>query len=84
MKKPLILFAMFCFCLSVLAQEHEAEHKLLQFQMVLLKRGSKPMTAGFFTIEVHPWWSEDVFKKNGKSGLQLQIHPWLVPDGILP
>lgn len=130
MKKPLILFALFCFCVPVLAQEHEAEHKLVQFQMVLLKRGSKPMprggvplplrnrhvayyqsllasgkaiiagpiqddpelagvailntksgddartwvagdpavTAGFFTAEIHPWWSEDVFKKNAKSG----------------
>jgi len=25
------------------------------------------VTAGFFATELHPWWSEDVFKKNAKS-----------------
>src|SRR5689334_6789758 len=38
MKKALLL-PLFCFfCVPVLAQEHETEHKLVQFQMVLLKR----------------------------------------------
>ena len=125
MKKALILLALFCCCVPVLAQEHEAEHKLVQFQMVLLKRapamprgGIAPalrkqhiayyqsllasgkaiiagpiqddpevsgvaifntksaddakawatadpaVAAGFFTVELHPWWSEDVFRKN--------------------
>lgn len=125
MKKALILLALFCCCVPVIAQEHETEHKLVQFQMVLLKRvrsmpqgGIAPplrkqhvgyyqslltsgkaiiagplqddpevsgvaifntksaeearawatadpaVTAGFFTVELHPWWSEDVFKKN--------------------
>ena len=130
MKRPLILLALLCFSVPVLAQEHEAEHKLVQFQMVLLKRGPRPIprggiapplrgrhiayyqslltsgkaliagpiqddpellgvailntksadearawatadpavSAGFFTPEMHPWWSEDVFKKNAKSG----------------
>jgi len=130
MKKPLILLALFSLCVPLIAQEHEAEHKLVQFQMVLLKRGPKPMprgwlsspllrehmaylqslltsgkaiiagpiqddpelagvlilnskstdeartwvttdpavNAGYFTAEAHPWWSEDVFKKNGKPG----------------
>jgi uncharacterized protein YciI len=129
MKRLLILIALFCFCVPVVAQEHEAEHKLVQFQMALLKRarsmrpgGIAPplrrqhigyyqslltsgkaiiagpiqddpevsgvaifntksadearawatadpaVTAGFFTVELHPWWSEDVFKKNGQTG----------------
>ena len=130
MKKPLILLALFCFCVPILAQEHETEHQLVQFQMVLLKRGTRPMprgwlsspmrrehmaylqslltskkaiiagpiqddpeligvlilntksaddartwmtgdpavTAGFFTAETHPWWAEDVFKKNARPG----------------
>ena len=131
MKRPLMLLALFCFfCVPVLGQEHETEHKLVQFQMVLLKRGPQPMprgwlaspmrkdhvaylqslltsgkaiiagpiqddpelrgvlifntksgdeartwinadpavTAGFFAAELHPWWSEDVFKKNPKPG----------------
>ena len=141
MKKSLILLALFCFCLPVLAQEHEAEHKLVQFQMVLLKRGQRPLprggvpaplrqrhmayyqsllssgnaiiagpiqddpelagvaifntksaddarawatadpavTAGFFTPELHPWWSEDVFKKNVKpSGPMIAYLAFLV------
>jgi uncharacterized protein YciI len=130
MKKPLILLALFCVCVPVVAQEHEAEHKLVQFQMMLLKRGSKRLprgwltsplrrdhvaylqslltsgkaiiagpiqddpelagvaifntksgddaktwitadpavTAGYFTAELHPWWSEDVFKRNAQPG----------------
>jgi uncharacterized protein YciI len=129
MKRSLILLALFCCCVPVLAQEHEAEHKLVQFQMVLLKRarslprgGIAPalrkqhvgyyqsllasgkaiiagpiqddpevsgvailntksaddakawaaaypaVTAGVFTVELHPWWSEDVFKKNVQPG----------------
>ena len=43
MKKALILLALFCCCVPVIAQEHETEHKLVQFQMVLLKRA--PTTA---------------------------------------
>ena len=130
MKKPLILLALLCCCMPVLAQEHQAaEHKLVKFQMALLKRtGATPrggiapplrrrhvayyqsllssgkaiiagpiqddpelsgvvifntksaddarawatadpaVSAGFFSIEVHPWWSEDVFKKNAQPG----------------
>src|SRR5689334_4667124 len=129
MKKALILLALFCCCMPVIAQEHETEHKLVQFQMVLLKRapttprgGIAPplrrqhvgyyqsllasgkaliagpiqddpewsgvaifntksadearawatadpaVAAGFFTVELHPWWSEDVFKKNVQPG----------------
>lgn len=130
MKKPLILLALFCFWLPAVAQEHETEHKLVQFQMVLLKRGPRSLprggvaaplrrrhiayyqsllssgnaiiagpiqgdpelvgvsifntksadearawatadpavAAGFFTPELHPWWSEDVFKRNAKPG----------------
>ena len=130
MKRPLILIALFCLCVPVVAQEHETEHKMVQFQMALLKRGSKRMPrgwlasparrdhiaylqsllssgkaviggaiqddselagvlifntksaddartwimsdpaviAGYFTAELHPWWSEDVFKKNGQTG----------------
>jgi uncharacterized protein len=130
MKRPLILIALLCCCVPVVAQEHETEHKMVQFQMVLLKRGSKPMprgvlpppmrrdhiayfqslltsgkviiagpiqddpelvgvailntkssdeartwimsdpavTAGYFSPDLHPWWSEDVFKKNGRTG----------------
>jgi len=141
MKKPLILLALFCFCVPILAQEHEAEHKMVQFQMVLLRRGARPLprggvppplrrqhmayyqslltsgkaiiagpiqddpellgvailntksaddarawvtadpvvTAGFFTTELHPWWSEDVFKKNAKpSGPMIAYLAFLV------
>ena len=130
MKKPLILLALLCICVPVMAQEHEAEHKLVQFQLALLKRAvrsaprggvSPPLrrqhmayyqslltsgkaliagpiqddpevsgvaifntksadearawanadpavAAGFFTVELHPWWAEDVFKKNAQPG----------------
>jgi uncharacterized protein YciI len=131
MKKPLILIALLCICVPVIAQEHETEqHKLVQFQLALLKRevrsaprgGISPalrrqhmayyqslltsgkaliagplqddpqwsgvaifntksadearawatadpaVAAGFFTIELHPWWSEDVFKRNVQPG----------------
>lgn len=141
MKKPLILLALCCFCVPVVAQEHEAEQKLVQFQMVLLKRSSRPMprggvppalrqrhmayyqslltsgkaiiagpiqddpelvgvaifntksaddarawatadpavTAGFFNAELHPWWSEDVFKKDAKpSGPMIAYLAFLV------
>lgn len=130
MKRPLILIALLCFCMPVLAQEHEAEHKMVQFQMALLKRGAKRLprgwlsspvrrdhiayiqsllntgkaiiagpiqddpelagvmifntksvddartwttadpavAAGYFTADLHPWWSEDVFKKEARTG----------------
>jgi len=47
MKRPLILIALFCLCVPVVAQEHETEHKMVQFQMALLKRGSKRMPRGW-------------------------------------
>ena len=136
MKRPLILLALFCLCLPVAAQQHEPQsqtqpqHKLVQFQLALLKRGPKPtpagwqasplrqqhiayfqsllqtgkviiagpiredaelvgvaifntkssdeaqnwlnadptVKAGYFITELHPWWSEDVFKKNATPG----------------
>jgi|SRR5689334_6090445 len=133
MKKALILIALLCLCLSlpVAAQEQkqEPQHKLVQFEMVLLKFGPNPLPqdlqtsplhqehmafvqsllssgkmiiggpitgdpkiaavgifntnsadevrqwltddpiikAGYFTPEVHPWWAEDVMKRNVKS-----------------
>lgn len=144
MKRPLMLLALFCFCcVPVIAQEHETEHKLVQFQMVLLKRGPKAMTrgalppamrrdhiayfqslitsgkviiagpiqddpelvgvailntkssdeartwmtgdpavtAGFFTPELHPWWSEDVFKKGAKPGETMTAYLALLVRG---
>jgi len=130
MKKALILLALLCCCVPVIAQDRQPEHKLVQFQMVLLKHGPKPLPndstttplrrehmayyqsllasgkaiiagplqddpeiagvaifnttsaddartwvtadplvkAGYFTAELHPWWSEDVFKKNAQPG----------------
>ena len=130
MKKHFILLALLCICVPVMAQEHETEHKLVQFQLALLKRaprstprggvspplrrqhlayyqsllasgkaliagpiqddpewsgvaifntksadearawatGDPAVAAGFFTVELHPWWSEDVFKKNVQPG----------------
>src|SRR4051794_18167474 len=52
MKRLLILIALLCFCVPVVAQEHEAEHKLVQFQMALLKHGSKRMPRGWLTSPV--------------------------------
>lgn len=134
MKHTLIPIALLCLCLPVAAQQHEPqsqpEHKLVQFQMALLKRGPKNMpagwetsslrerhlaymqslvrsgkvmiagriqndpelvgvaifrtesadearnwvsadpavTAGHFTAELHPWWSEDVMKRTATPG----------------
>ena len=134
MKHALIVIALLCLCLPAAAQQHEQqsqpEHKLMQFQMALLKRGPKAMpagwetsslrerhlayvqsliqsgkvmiagriqddpelvgvvifrtdsaddarnwvnadpavTAGHFTVELHPWWSEDVMKKTATPG----------------
>jgi uncharacterized protein YciI len=125
MKHALALIAFLSLCLPTAAQQQEPQHKLVQFQMAILKRGPKPMpadwetsslrerhvayvqslvqsgkamiagrikddpemvgvlifrtesadearnwatadpavTAGHFTAELHPWWSEDVMKK---------------------
>jgi len=134
MKHGLIVIALLGLCLPAAAQQHEQqsqpEHKLLQFQMALVKRGPKPtpadwetsaprqrhlayvqslvragkvmiagriqndpelmgvvifrtdsadearnlvtadpaVTDGYFTIELHPWWSEDVMKKTAVPG----------------
>ena len=126
MKKIFGLLTLMCVSLPVAAQQKQAEpqHKLLEFQMALLKRGPKAVSdwetsglrmrhhqyahsllvadkamiagpikddsellgvyifrtksadearawvnadpavaAGHFTVEMHPWWSEDVMKK---------------------
>jgi uncharacterized protein YciI len=126
MKKFFALLTLVCVFLPVGAQQTQAEpeHKLLEFQMALLKRGPKAVSAwetsglrkrhheyayslldadkamiagpikddpelqgiyifrtksaeeargwvmadpavaeGHFTVEMHPWWSEDVMKK---------------------
>ena len=142
MKHTLILIALFCLCLPVAAQQHEPqaekppEHKLVQFQLALLKRGPKPVPssfqssplrqqhfayiqslmetgkviiagpltgdaevagvlifntksgdearnlinedplvrAGFFTPELHPWWSEEVMKKTTTPGKTMTVY----------
>lgn len=134
MKKLLILVVFLCAAIPLAAQDHKQEpqtpkpdpaSKLIEFQMVLLKRGTKPMprnwqmsplrrqhvaylqgllasgkaviagpiqndpelrgvvifraqsgqearswinadpavAAEFFSVELHPWWSEDVMKR---------------------
>jgi uncharacterized protein YciI len=126
MKKLPVLLTLLCVFVCVAAQQQPAEpqHKLLEFQMALLKRGPKTLpdwessdlrkrhheyayslldadkamiagpikddpelrgvyifrtksadeargwvmadpavAAGHFTVEMHPWWSEDVMKK---------------------
>ncbi|MCA1577831.1 MAG: YciI family protein [Acidobacteria bacterium] len=126
MKKLFALLTLVCVLLPVAAQQQQAEpqHKLLEFQMALLKRGLEAISdwetsdlrkrhheyayslldadkamiagpikddpellgvyifrtksadearawvmadpavaAGHFTVEMHPWWSEDVMKK---------------------
>ena len=126
MKKLPVLLTLLCVFVPVCAQQQQAEpqHKLLEFQMALLKRGPKALpdwetsdlrkrhheyayslldadkamiggpikddpelrgiyifrtksadeargwvmadpavAAGHFTVEMHPWWSEDVMKK---------------------
>jgi|ERR1043165_2532789 uncharacterized protein YciI len=132
MKKALILIALLCFYLPVAAQQQQQEpqHKLVQFELVLLKPGPNPLPAdwetsparqehmayahslmetgkmiiggpikddpqvaavaifntksaeevgewvkadplvkaGYYTPEVHPWWSEDVMKKKVTPG----------------
>jgi uncharacterized protein YciI len=45
MKKALVLVALLCFCLPLAAQD--PQHKLVQFQMALLKRGPKPLPEGW-------------------------------------
>ena len=51
MKYVGIIIALFCLCLPIAAQQHEpqAEHKLVQFQLALVKRGPKSMAAGWET-----------------------------------
>ena len=125
MKHARIVIAVLCLCLPAAAQQQEPQHKLVQFQMAILKRGPKPIPrggltsplrqnhiayiqsllqtgkviiagpftddtelagvvifntrsaddaqnwinadpaikAGYFTPELHPWWSEEVMKK---------------------
>jgi uncharacterized protein YciI len=126
MKKLPVLLTLLCVFVSGAAQQQkeEPQHKLLEFQMALVKRGPKPVSdwetsdlrkrhleyayslldadkamiagpikddpdlrgvyifrtksadeargwvmadpavaAGHFTVEMHPWWSEDVMKK---------------------
>ena len=47
MKKAFIVIALLC--LPVAAQQAEPQHKLIQFQMALLKRGPKPVPADWQT-----------------------------------
>ena len=49
MKKLLIAIALLCFCLNAAAQQQPQapQHKLVQFQMALLKHGPKPLPEGF-------------------------------------
>jgi uncharacterized protein YciI len=55
MKYAGIVIALLCLCLPVAAQQHEPQsekqpaHKLVQFQLALVKRGPKAMPAGWET-----------------------------------
>jgi uncharacterized protein YciI len=143
MKHALALIAFLSLCLPTAAQQQEPQHKLVQFQMAILKRGPKPMPADWETsslrerhvayvqslvqsgkamiagrIKDDPEMAEMkklvvagpfgddgtlrgifVFRVNSleearslaqtdpavQAGrLALQIHPWVVPEGILP
>src|SRR5690242_14958938 len=49
MKKLLLAIALLCFCLNAAAQQQPQapQHKLVQFQMALLKHGAKPLPEGW-------------------------------------
>jgi hypothetical protein len=70
--------------INIYAQEQkgEPESKLVQFHMALLKRGPN-WSSTAATIEEAPQLAEtDPAVQAGR--LKLEIHPFIVPGGILP
>lgn len=106
MKLRIVSAVTFVLCLSAtLMAQPKADHKLVQFQMAILKKGPSwdamksdqrnailqqhlknvlalldsgwvdadpAVKAGLMTSEMHPWWSEDIFKKAVTTPLNME------------
>src|SRR5947207_8312140 len=60
MKKALLLLTLFCLSISVAAQQEE-QHKLLQFELMLLKQGPQAMSPDWETSSLRQQHLEYVY-----------------------